>query len=230
MWEKQLYCYWTFQVKRRKKFKQTPVDILDCPNLLLLPHTSWYSNTAILIKRWGMKDSFGEMVELFCCWDFGAKFVLTILRCYGSEVTTRGRPSVSAINPPKPFWCRKYVQDLQLCLFPSLIAPGLLYCINSDDQTNTDSLWITEWPWLLLKTHAIIGPLLSWRLPGGVWFWGRSKKVHRPQLEKLLSYSGKPQPGPGFCPIFDSFFKLSSFGENISWNYLPGGVLVLGEV
>ena len=57
------------------------------------------------------------------------------------------------------------------------------------------------------KTHAIIGPLLSWRLPGGVWFWGRSKKVHRPQLEKLLSYSGKPQPGPGFCPIFYSFFN-----------------------
>ena len=70
-----------------------------------------------------------------------------------------------------------------------------------------------------IPCELLNGPGCYWRLTlslGLSWagaclevfgFWGRSKKVHRPQLEKLLSYSGKPQPGPGFCPIFYSFFN-----------------------
>ena len=40
-------------------------------------------------------------------------------------------------------------------------------------------------------SHAIIGFPLSRRLPGGAWGGGGLAKVHRPQLEKLLSYPGK---------------------------------------
>ena len=129
------------------------------------------------------------------------------LRSFGSEVAARGLPSFSAQPPIKHAWCRKYAQVVWLCLYFLHFVPKLIHWIYSDNQRKADFLWIKEWHRQLWQTHAIIGSLLSLHLPGGVLAGGRSAKVHRPQLEKLLSYDGNPQPGPGVCPIFGSFFN-----------------------
>ena len=43
---------------------------------------------------------------------------LKTLRCYGSEVSTRGLPSFCATQPPSPVWSSKYIQVLRLCQSP----------------------------------------------------------------------------------------------------------------
>ena len=123
-------------------------------------------------------------------WDGWTLFLKT-LRSFGSEVAARGLPSFSALAPIKHAWCRKYAKVLWLCFSFLHFVLKLIYWIYSDIQRKADFLWIKECHRQLLQTHAIIGSLLSLHLPGGVLAGGRSAKVHRPQLEKLLSYPGK---------------------------------------
>ena len=131
--------------------------------------------------------------------------LLKTLRSYSSKVSTRGLSRFCATKPLiKHFLCRKYVQVLWLSLSLTYFHPKLIYWINLDNQSKADFLWFTEWHRQLLETHAIIGPLLSRHLPGGVWQGGGLRRCIALNSKSYWAITATPARPRG-CPIFWSF-------------------------